>query len=84
MEQRTVIRFLTPKGLKAKDLQTELEREYDHGALEIDAIKMARPFLAEANRPLRSPKVLKTTKPGLSDVINKILKEWPFLFCKVS
>jgi hypothetical protein len=39
MDQHGVIRFLTPQGLKARDIQTELEYIYENGALEIPARK---------------------------------------------
>jgi hypothetical protein len=39
MEHCAVIRFLSFKGLKAQNIQIELEQVYEAGALEIGAVK---------------------------------------------
>jgi hypothetical protein len=53
MEEGTVIRFLTHKDLKAKDIQTELEEIYEDGFFEIVAVKNCENVFAGANRPWR-------------------------------
>jgi hypothetical protein len=39
MEQRAVIRFFTPKGLKAKAIDAELESVYGGEALALPTVK---------------------------------------------
>jgi hypothetical protein len=44
IEQRPVIRFLTVKGIKPKDIQTKLQKMYERWALEIGTIQIGNDF----------------------------------------
>jgi hypothetical protein len=48
-----LIRFLTLRNLKAKDIPAELEQMYENEDLEIGAVKVTTRFLAGMNRPWR-------------------------------
>jgi hypothetical protein len=83
MEQCGMIRFLTLKGLKAKDIQTELEYMYEDGCLRLRQPKWRGCFLQERinlgdNRRSGRPAWL-----DLSNIISKRFKELSFISCKV-
>jgi hypothetical protein len=42
MEQRAIVRFLTPKKLSARDIMAELEGVYGHEALSLSVVKKGR------------------------------------------
>jgi hypothetical protein len=52
-EQGPVIRFLTLKGLKTNDVQTEFEQKCEIGAPVIGECQMVTMFLWGVNRPWR-------------------------------
>jgi hypothetical protein len=64
-EQRTIIRFPTPKGLRASTIAAELKSVYDTEAFTISTMKKWRKRLAEGRTSLCDDRQWKTTYQGL-------------------
>jgi hypothetical protein len=84
MEQRAVVPLLSLKGLKAKEIEMELTSIFRDEALLISAVKKwRRRFLRKRTElgdelPSRSP-----INSGLIHVIIDLIRERPFLSCKI-
>jgi hypothetical protein len=84
MEQRAIIRFLTLKGLKAREIRAELESVYGPEALARSTVRKWRKRFQEGRTDL-----IDDRRPGrpithdLAEAIQSMLAERPFLSCKV-
>jgi hypothetical protein len=84
MKQRTVIRFLTLKSLRASAIAAELEWVYETEALAISPVKKWCKRFAEGKTVLYDdPKCGRPPTNDLADAVSSMLKEGPYLPCKV-
>jgi hypothetical protein len=84
MEQRGVIRFFTLKGLKAKEIRTELESVSGPETLALSTVKKWRKRFQEGRTELiYDPRPGRPVTQDLVEAIQSMLREWPFLSCKV-
>jgi transposase len=84
MEQRAVIRFFTLKGLPSRAIAAELKSVYAADALALPTVKKWRKRFAHGRTslcddPMSGPPLTN----DLTEAITSILKERPFLSCKV-
>jgi hypothetical protein len=71
------------KGLKAKDIQTELTIVYGDEGLYISAVKKWRMHFLQARTELGDDfRSERRTNSGLTQVIAELIRECPFLSCK--
>jgi transposase len=84
MEQRAVIRFLTLKGLKSKDILAKLEGVYGEGVLSLAAVKKWNKRFREGRTDLfDDPRSGRPMTHDLGQAIRSMLVERPFTSCKV-
>jgi hypothetical protein len=84
MEQRTVVRFLTRKSLKAKEIEMELTNVYGNEVFLISAIKKWRTcFLQETRELGNGPRSGRPTNSDFPQVIAELIRERPFLSCTI-
>jgi hypothetical protein len=83
MEQRVVLRFLTLKDLKAKEIQMHLTSMYDNEAFQISAVKKWRAcFLQERTEFGDDQRSGRPANSDLTQVIAELIRECPFISCK--
>jgi transposase len=84
MEQKAVIRFVTLKGLKTKEIRAELESVYGPEALALSTVKKWRKRFQKGRTDL-----IDDRRPGrpvtddLAEAIQLMLAGRPFLSCEV-
>jgi histone-lysine N-methyltransferase SETMAR len=84
MEQRAVIRFLSLKGLKARDIQAELQSVYGPEACQLTAVKKWRTRFMQGRTDLfDDPRSGRPLTHDLAEAISSMLGERPFSSCKV-
>jgi hypothetical protein len=84
MEQQAVIRFFTLKGLCVPALAAELEMASGAEALVFLTVKKWRMRFAEGRTWLcDDPKSGKTLTHDLAEAVRSMLKERPFISCKL-
>ena len=84
MEQRAVVRFFTLKRTKAKDIKTELDEVYGKEALSLSAVKKWRKRFADGRPSLDDdPRPGRPCRSDLANPIQSLLRERPFISCKV-
>jgi transposase len=84
MEQRAVIRFFTLKGLPSRAIAAELESVYAGEALALSTVKKWRKRFAQGRTALcDDPRSGRPLMNDLAEAIASMLKERPFLSCKV-
>jgi transposase len=84
MGQRAIASVLTLKGLKAKEIEMELTSVYGDEALEISAVKKWLTCFLQGRTKLGDDRRSGTTaKSDLTQVIVEVIRECPFLSCKI-
>jgi hypothetical protein len=83
MEQRTIVHLLTLKGFKAKEFEMELTSVYGDEALQISAVKKWRTCFRQGKTKLGDDLGGRATNPDLTQVIAELIRERPFLLCKM-
>jgi predicted GTPase len=84
MEQRAVVRFLTFRGLKAKEIEMKLTNVYGDEALQISAVKKQRMRFLQGRTELGYDlQSRRPTNSDLTQVIAELIRESPFRSCKI-
>jgi hypothetical protein len=83
MESQTVIRFLTPKGLCASAITTELRPVYKTEGLALSTVKWCKGFAERRTSLYHDLSCGRTLTNDLAEAISSMLKERRYLSCKV-
>jgi hypothetical protein len=84
MEQRAVIRFFILRGLKAREIQTELESVHGPEALALSTVKKWRKRFQEGRTHLIDDRRLgRPVTQDLAEAIQSMHTERPLILCKV-
>jgi transposase len=82
MEHRTVIRFLTLKELKAREMQTGLESVYRPEAVALSTVKKWRIRFQEGRTAfIDDPRPGRPVTQDLAEAIQSMFTERPFMWC---
>jgi transposase len=83
MEQRSVVRFFTLKGLSSRDIYTELESMYMDEALCLCTVyKWHRRFMQGRTELFDDPRSAQSLQNNLADALRVMIQEFPFTSCK--